>query len=143
MPLSDAALKEIRAELSALHQLKVKVEERVRALESILTPLEFDTPRQLDLAISDRGERVTQFEAGEEEPSFANRYASTGLRAAILDVLGKRGALRAPEVAQLLQKHGFKNDSKTPLQTRVYNDLWRLTQRGVVTKEDGAFNLRS
>ena len=71
-----------------------------------------------------------------------NKFASTGLRAAILDVLREHGPMRAPQIAQILEQTGFKNDSKTPLTTRVYNDCWRIIERELVENNDGIFGLK-
>ena len=41
MPLSESTLNEIRAELTGLHQVQVQLNERIKALEAILTPFDF------------------------------------------------------------------------------------------------------
>lgn len=41
----------------------------------------------------------------------------------------------------MLADSGFANASKTPLAIRVYNDLWRLSQKGVVRSDDGVFKM--
>ena len=34
------------------------------------------------------------------------------------------------------------HESKTPLPTRVYNDLWRMSNNGQVVNENGVFRLK-
>jgi hypothetical protein len=139
MPLSLSTLSEIRTELANLHQLKVAIDERTRALEAILVPLDLGQVALPFLQHGDNGRTVESTTAREATPPPS---ANTGLRAAILDELRKHGPRRAPEVAKRLAAKGFTNDSSTPLSTRVYNDLWRMSQKGVVTSRDGVFELK-
>lgn len=50
--------------------------------------------------------------------------------------------MRAPAVAKKLAAEGFQNDSKTKLPVRVYNDLWRMIEPGIVVNKDGVFRLK-
>jgi hypothetical protein len=141
MPFSKSTLDELRTELTGLHQLKAKIDARVAAIESVLTP--FDFQGALPFA-SPNGKHGTS-SALPQTPKAEDRnpYANTGLRAAILDVLRTHGAQRAPDVAEILVRQGFKDDSSTPLPTRVYNDLWRLGQKdGTVVNESGVFRVK-
>lgn len=141
MPLSESALREIRSELSALHELQVKVNERVKALEAILVPFDF-TQAALPFRVSHPPAQHGEPSTNGSKEAARNPYASTGLRAAILEVLQHHGPMRAPEIAAALERKGFANDSSTPLTTRVYNDAWRMTQRDIVENKDGAFSLK-
>lgn len=49
--------------------------------------------------------------------------------------------MRATQVAKILEATGFQNDSTTALKTRVYNDLWRMREPGIVENKDGVFSL--
>jgi hypothetical protein len=137
MPLSESTLNEIRTELTSLHEVKVRIEERVRALEAILVPLDFG---QAALPFLRKEERATVMQPTQARGT--NLYASNGLRAAILDLLRANGPMRAPAVAKVLSTNGFNNDSKTKLSTRVYNDLWRMREAGILTNNNGAFSLK-
>jgi hypothetical protein len=143
MPFSESTLTEIRAELQTLHQIEVQIAERIKALEAILTPfdfgqagLPFQPPATAPLAV-----------ALAEQVSVSDRAVvgiNTGLRAAILNVLKLRGPKRAPEVARILEQSGFDgSDSKTPLATRVYNDLWRMDGKGIVENRSGVFSVKA
>ncbi len=144
MPLSESTLNEIRNELVGLHQVQAQVHDRIKALEAILTPLDLGQGalpfhRGQGPAIQNVPELFPPVVTQEPSP-----YAGTGLRAAILDLLRTLGPMRAPDVAKALVKMDFHDDSKTPLPTRVYNDLWRMSRvpNGPVVKENGAFQLR-
>lgn len=67
-------------------------------------------------------------------------YAPTGLRTAILGVLNL-GPMKAPQIARILTQQGFQNTSKTPLAVRIYNDLWRMIEPGIVVNDKGLFRL--
>lgn len=141
MPLSPSTINDIKIELAALHELKAKIDERVHALEAILVPLDFGQS-----ALPFLGEAAPQVIDGQHRVSVAteaikNTFASTGLRAAILRVLRTEGPMRSPDVAHVLEKLGFQNDSHTALPVRVYNDLWRMSQKDIVTNKYGVFEL--
>lgn len=144
MAFSPSTLLELRQELEGLNQLKAGVEARIRAIEALLTP--FDVG-QAGLPFQPEGGtngmiRVVPSRAIRVREVDDQSFVSTGLRAAILDTLKRHGANRAPDVAKMLTMQGFNNDSKTPLNTRVYNDLWRMSQKGLVTSDDGVFSLK-
>jgi len=130
MPLSPSTIDDIKAEIASLRELETKIKARVQALEAILVPL--------------GGSREIAYPATGIVPPLpkGNRFASTGLRGAIIATLRERGiGMRAPDIAAILEREGFPNDSSTPLGTRVYNDLWRLAQKGGVKSEMGVFTL--
>lgn len=150
MPLSPSTLADLRAELASLQTLRDRIDQRIQVLEAATKP--FDVAQAV-LPLSE-SELASGFgtnipiDAGKlattgHPPNlhFHNPFASTGLRNAIVQVLRKRGPMRAPDVANVLESVGFKNDSSTPLATRVYNDLWRMAQKGVAKNEYGVFSL--
>jgi len=152
VPLSPSAQNELRAELGAIEafrkQINAKLDARARVIQQVLEP--FDVG-QTKLPFGANGGGVT--DSAEQlrdrlrtatalKITITNKFASTGLRAAILDVLKTSGPGRAPKIAAILEHAGFKNDSKTPLATRVYNDLWRMIEPGIVENKDGVFRLK-
>jgi hypothetical protein len=147
MPLSQSALDEIQSELSLLDQLKAKIDARKAALEAVLTPFDFG---QVTLPFMHGGgsngsthretASVNSPELGFREAE-KNPSANTGLRAAILEVLRQRGPKRSADVAATLKADGFTEGGSTPLPVRVYNDLWRMSQKGTVVNKDGVFSV--
>jgi hypothetical protein len=135
MPLSPSTIQDIKTELAEIRALKATLETRERALEAILVPFNVSsTPTRPHQA----GEVVAAVGV-EHHPKTG---ASTGLRTAILDTLKARGPMRSPDIAVVLEKAGFPNESSTPLATRVYNDLWRMAQKGIVRSDTGVFSLK-
>lgn len=150
MGLSNAAQAEIRAELAELDELKRRIDDRAAVLKAVLEPFGLVTPVQPtqqahadvrpENVIADLRQRFAgQAATYQVQPS---PYASTGLRAAILGVLRTHGPSRAPVVAKVLDTVGFQNDSATPLPTRVYNDLWRMSEKGILSNQNGLFALK-
>ncbi len=139
MSLSPSTVLDLRKELEGLNRIRTHAEARIKAIEAILVPFDMG-PATLPFSPSEgtngSGHRPKVRDVA--DPSFV----STGLRAAILDSLKRRGTGRAADVSKMLVMQGFKNDSPTPLTTRVYNDLWRLSQKGVVDSKDGVFTLK-
>lgn len=139
MPLSQSTLDEIRSELTHLHQAKVRIDERVRALESILTPFDFRNVglpfAPVEPTAGGNGHRPAEAESGDA-------LNDTGLRSAILGVLRELGPVRAPKVAETLLARGFKDTGKTRFSTRVYNDLWRMSQTGKIDNKNGMFSVK-
>jgi hypothetical protein len=140
MPFSDSTLSEIRAELVTLHQWQVRISERVKALESILEPFDFG---QMALGFAPAPpEPPLQVAITENVRVQDSVGANTGLRARVLDTLKKHGPMRAPQVARYLTSEGYEDDSKTPLSTRIYNDLWRMSEKKLIGNENGMFSVK-
>lgn len=140
MPLSRAFLDELQLELKGLHQLKVKIDERIRAIEAFMVPLDLGQVA-LPFLQGDNGHNA-EHQPVQSRDATAGSSANNGLRKAILDTLRHNGPNRAPEVAKILKTKGFTNDSATPLSTRVYNDLWRMSKAGIVAGKNGVFGLK-
>lgn len=134
MPLSPSAIKELRAELSYIESMQEKYAARASVIKAVLEP--FDVGR-----VAGTPTTVEQQVVSPVPKAVGSKFASTGLRAAILNVL-RLGPGRAPNIATILAQQGFKNDSTTPLATRVYNDLWRMKEAGIVENKDGVFSLK-
>ena len=156
MPLSDSARAELQAELEYLEAMRKelieKLDARAQVIRAVLEPFEMgqtQLPFQQGAtreAVRVRDEvrvALTGVSAVGSVGSVSPRkFASTGLRASILNVLKTRGPARAPAVAKILESEGFQNDSSTPLNTRVYNDLWRLKEAKIVENKDGVFSIK-
>ena len=147
--LSDGAIKELQDELLELYQLQVRVAERITAIDAVLTPLDLGESNHLRGVVGAGSiEAQGQVFAPVVTPTIElpvrqpKRYADMGLRAAVLDALHQHGPKRSPEIAKILSEAGFENEGKTPLPTRVYNDLWRLSAKGKVTNDDGVFAVK-
>lgn len=161
MPLSQSAQDELRAELANIEtyrkQLNDRLDERAMAIRAILEPFAVlppvaqpvtllpssDSLKAAATVIESLRERLDKATKPPVLPlSGPTKFANTGLRASIVEVLRAKGPLRAPAVAKVLEASGFANDSKTPLATRVYNDLWRMKEAGLVENHDGEFSLK-
>jgi hypothetical protein len=145
MPLSPSVQKELREELerieAAKKHLTSKLDERARVILAVLEP--FEVQSALPFVVSAPADSLMKrLQEHVTATVGVSKFASTGLRAAILDVLRQRGPARAPNVAAILSNGGFKNDSKTALATRVYNDLWRMKEAGIVENKEGVFSLK-
>lgn len=143
MALSESTINDIKAELAELHQLKAKIDDRLRILEAALEPLDLPlNGHPQDASLSGvTAQTATGRVVVIRRPSARHQYESTGLRKAILEMLKARGPMRSPDVAAALEEKGFENDSQTPLATRVYNDLWRMSQKNVVKNAYGEFSI--
>ena len=149
MPLSESAKDEIRSELAALHRLKVSLDERVKALEAVLAPFDFAhvslQPGTRKAGIAAVAHDGIRYDAPKTLGGlFPNGIIpGAGLRPAILAVLKERGPSKATEVTKVLVDRKFPTDSaKTPLNTRVYNDLYRMAQLDQIKMENGLFSLK-
>jgi hypothetical protein len=124
MPLSRNAVGELQGELKSLQGLKARLDERIAAINAILTPMDFGqaelafTGTQTPAPISARLPRKRR--------QRAVGGGSTGLRAAVMKALQERGPMTARSIAAVLTEQGFQDDARTPLSQRIYNDLYRL-----------------
>jgi hypothetical protein len=112
---------------------------RVNSIKAVLAPLDVPT---LAVKVS---EKVSAFDTrgqGRFIEMDQTKARMTALRSRILDVLRERKQTSAPLIAEELAASGFTDDSPTPLATRVYNDLWRMKQAGVVDNNRGMFSLK-
>jgi hypothetical protein len=146
MALSESALNEIRSELATLHQVRVRVDDRIRILESVLAPFDLrEVGLPITIALPASGSTLSNITSAKEPHEPMPLPATTGkvgLRASAIAVLRERGPLRASEIAEILRERGFSEEgAKTPLSTRVYNDLWRMAERGHLKSEGGLFRL--
>lgn len=154
MPLSTTTQEELRAELAAIEtmrkQMNQKLDARIEAIKAVLEPFDF-SQSQLPFVVPENAAKQESTATGNlrvvgHAPTglvgAPSKFASTGLRAAILEALRDHGPMRAPAIAKILELNGFKNDSKTPLATRVYNDCWRMIERKMVENNEGIFSLR-
>jgi hypothetical protein len=151
MSLNKATLDDLQAELERLHVLKGKIDQRVTAIEAILTPFDFG---QVTLPFQSpaggpNGKGATPSNLHLPPPQTVAQVAAglgavgTGLRAAILQVVREKGPIRAKAVSRILEARGLTFEgSSTPLPVRVYNDLWRMSEKGLLEKKDGVFSVK-
>ena len=127
MPLSAAVTKELQSELEEWKLLHQQAKEKIAALEAILasprvtwqtkesTPV---PPRDHDLN-SNRGSTSTDF---------------SGFRASIRGILANEPNVRPCTVIAALVDAGFVAGGKTTLETKVYNELYRMAKNGLLRK---------
>jgi hypothetical protein len=157
MPLSDAARDELLAELEYLETLRKQFNEKLNAraqvIRAVLEPFDMGQTTLPFPSVKSAGDTAPARDEmrvgmtgvggiGAVGSVAGHKFASTGLRASILNVLKTRGPARAPNIASILAASGFENNSKTSLATRVYNDLWRMKEAGIVENRDGVFSLK-
>jgi hypothetical protein len=109
-----------------------RLDARAEAIRAVLEPFDFN---QTTLPFPASPVNLT----GAAPKAVISKFAATGLRAAILEVLKEHGPMRAPQIARILEQTGFKSDSKTPLSTRIYNDCWRMIELDLVENDGGLF----
>ncbi len=115
--MTDDTIAELRAEIVALAAQRDAIDARLAALATVL------------------GEVVS--------PRCSPRVMPAGLRAAAIGLLAEQGPMRAAAVARILIERGFTSTANTKLSTLIYNDLWRLSRKGVVVADGSKFSLRS
>jgi hypothetical protein len=139
MSLSPSPILDLRKERERQHAIKVAAETRMAAIDAVLGA----DGEQVSLPLNGGQTQPVRTIRIRPEPHGVSSSANNGLRAAILDALKRNGGSgRARDVARQLDAQGFANNSKTALNVRVYNDLWRLSQTGAVTSNDGVFSLK-
>lgn len=128
MALSPAVVQELTSELDSLERKKQDIDERIHAINLILR--KSPTPRRAP---------TLQF----EEPSRYTTTSSEGLRGVLRGVLAK-GALTPGDAIRAVRDVGFATSGKTPLETRVYNELGRMKKDGQVRRDsEGRYALAS
>jgi hypothetical protein len=145
MALSPGVLTELRGELETLHRMRVQIDERTKAIEALLAPLDLGqvTLPFASIPANNNGHGLDAKPAVVTVSPGGSAFANTGLRDAIRAVLAKRGPMRAPDVARELVARGFKDASQTPIATRVYNDMWRMEGSGILERRGkGVFAVR-
>lgn len=110
--LSESVKRELKAELDRLSGMRQRLERKISAIRALL----------------------------DEDESDPSRLCSTGQSTAVNGmpfVARVREALRsfnrpatAKEIAEVLEASGMKPTGKTPLQTLVSSELWRMNERG-------------
>jgi hypothetical protein len=111
MPLSDAVIAELRAELEHLRAQEESIARRLKAIRLLL---------------------------GESEaPSMESTTERGALKKVILDILRTHRKMKAAQVTTILRSREYQVAGKTDLHHRVYNELFRLYKAGVVRRNDG------
>ena len=131
MALHDGVMHALNAELQALREIRetihIKIDRRIKALETLLEPFEIEslpperTASQSVLLSSDKPQ-----------------LAGVGFRQSILTVLGDVGApLKAAQISRELNARGFSGtNGSVNLNNRISGELGRLAKLGKVKKVD-------
>jgi hypothetical protein len=128
MALSPATLQDLTTELKSLEREKQDIDERIHAINLLLR--ESHTHQQtLPIPL--------------DEPKSRTTTGSDGLRGMLRGVLAK-GALTPGDTIRAVREAGFAAPGKTPLETRVYNELGRMKKDGQVRRDEkGRYELAS
>ncbi len=121
-----------------LVRLKAQERDIARLREKIREVLE------LTKSLSETGAVATNRRASASHDS-ENDISAMGLRKAIRLVLAdSKRALKPKEVASELERRGFSlGDARTPLLTRVQNDLFKMNQEDQLDRtESGRYKLK-
>ena len=132
MALSASARSELRQELIALRKERQHVEKKITA---ILAILEDATPQDAPGDVHELPEL----------PGLETSHRPASLHRAILNAMGRKGRpVKPKEITGLLRSEAFPSEGKTPLETRVRNEMWRMSESNIIAKNrTGHYMLRS
>ncbi len=136
MNLSRSTTKELQRELAALRLKRQQIDAKIAAVEAILTPE--TVPSVLALTPPPTTMKTALDQTRRQNLPFRGQR----LRATILTVMRQQPGLQPLLVTEALKEGGFDTAGKTPLHTRVYNELWRLanTKPQILRKDEkGAY----
>jgi len=128
MPLSDAVVRELRAELDRLEQSKAELDARISGIRIVLNG-----------SLNGHRAAATNGTAAPVMP-IAKKNGVT-LRSAILDILRETRVADVAEVTRRLNEHGFTVGGATSLRERTSHELRRLRTRGIVTRRRSKYRL--
>src|SRR5258708_1011963 len=132
MPLSASVVRALRAELNEWKAVQRQAEERTAAIEAILAPTKLpgqSSEKNESPARSQQEGRSNNGGGGHETAaSFA------GLRDRIRALLVARPNVRPRVVIDALAAAGVVAIGKTSLETKVYNELYRMAKVGPLRK---------
>ena len=128
MPLSNAVIRALRAELNEWKAVQRQAEEKTAAIEAILTPskLTGQIKEPAPLLRLD----TSSNNSGREKSDF------TGLRDRIRGILAAHPNVRPRVVIDALAKAGVMARGKTTLEIKVYNELHRMAKNGLLRKSN-------
>ena len=137
MPLSPVVTKELKRELTDLKRTRGRVDARISALETLL---KFDRAGEEAPAVRAISQRLKAPKRMKSSRKNAARHAHGSLGAKLSALIEKTPGLRSGGIIQALEQTGFSVGGKTPLRDRVYHELRRLGQVGVIRKDSsGAY----
>jgi len=125
MPLSPSAIDELLNELDCLEREQENIAKRIAAI-NLLVPTRPSQPSS---------EHIVPAGITPSNLHFMSSSENYGLRGAIKNAL-LTGPKPPGAVIHALTESSFKAFGKTPLDTRVYNELGRMKKAGLV-KRDG------
>jgi len=139
MPFSAAVVSELQGEVKRLERDRAVIDARLDALRKILG----------EEQMSDGGTWGSVFSVGVSPSGRASQSASPipgpdarSFRDEVLAVIRQHPGVKAAFVARALREHGVAPGGNTPLSHRVYNEVWRMTNNGVLRKnDDGGFTV--
>ena len=142
MAFSDSTIKELQCEIATAKQMRRGIDARISGLEAILA----SEPTRL--STSHIPDATHQHKAVSTKKSTKKRAAGTHgarrkrqpLRATVSAVIERTPGLTSGQMAQVLKDRGFSVRGKTNLRNRVYHELYRMVQLGLVRKDEkGAY----
>jgi len=123
MALSQSASRELTAELKTLERQRQNLDQRIAAIRLLTGVGALDVDHRLPFSFS-AGEQATAVPAD-----------GVGLRAVIRTVLAG-GHMAPSQVIVAVKESGYKHEGKTPLETRVYNELGRLKKEEAADRDE-------
>lgn len=130
MPLTTAALLELKHELALLRRTRGDLAARIRTLERLL---------RFERAPASSSIRPTSSEArpGTKRPSGGRSRAT--FQSQVAAVVTAANGLSPKQVVERLQRNGIFVSGRTSMYDRVYRELRRLAEKGVVRRNGKAF----
>jgi len=139
MPISPVVTKELKRELTDLKRTRGRVDARISALETVLT---FDRAGEEAPAVRVIRQHLKAPKRMKSSGKKGGRHVHGSLRTKLSALLEKTPGLHSGGIIQALEQTGFSMGGKTPLRDRVYHELRRLNQVGVIRKDSsGAYAL--
>jgi hypothetical protein len=129
----------LAAERKALIKERRRIDERLGAIDVLLSEERAEAPARQRLKRPERPRKVNQQIS---LPKMAG--IGIGLREALRQALDGAGFKKPGDVIQALAENGFTVTGKTPLNTRVYNELKRMRNEGELDRDnDGRYALKA
>jgi len=130
MPFSPTTIRELDSELVALAAERQRIDAKIAAIRALLNqpPVAGRTPP-----------------TPKRQAPIPRKKGSSGLRDAIADALrADPSGASAADVVSAVSERGITVDGKTPLKTRVYNELHRMKKvKQAKRTADGKYLLSS
>lgn len=140
MPFSENTTRELRHELVDLKRTRATLDARIIAIQAVLA---FDERGHRTRAKLPPLQQLKKFQANQGSGRRGRaRAKKVPLRVTVSAVLERTPGLRASEVAAALRDAGLSLGGKSTLYARVSRELYRLTKKGVLQRnESGGYVL--